>query len=267
MKNFRSDHMQNATVLSLASSSTSAELPLLARYNSYFRTQAADTQELIETAQAIRYQVYCLERQFENADEHHTGLESDAFDAAAVHSLVIHRPSGDAMGTARLILPQRAPEGLPIEQLLAENGFRAGNYFPVATAAEVSRFAISNTFRRRPGDNGVTPDSRTRDRECRSALPCLGLIQEVLRQSNALGLTHWAAVMEPKLLRMLALMGIHFTPVGPLVSHHGLRQPSYACIAQVLERLKRERPDHWMVVTDAGRLVPAEQPVVQRRAA
>jgi N-acyl amino acid synthase of PEP-CTERM/exosortase system len=261
--------MQSATVLSLVSSSAPAEQPvsLLSRYNTYFYTQAAETPELIKTAQAIRYQVYCLEREFENADEHCTGLESDVFDKAAVHSLVIHRPSGEAMGTARLILPQLAPEGMPIEQLLAENGLRAGDYFPVARSAEVSRFAISNTFRRRPGDNGATADARGRDRECRSALPCLGLIREIIRQSHELGLTHWAAVMEPKLLRMLALMGIHFTPVGPLVSHHGLRQPSYACIAEVLERLKRERPDHWMVVTDGGRLVPDEQSVVQRRAA
>lgn len=259
--------MQNATVLSLPASPAPAPVPLLARYNSYFRTQAAQTPELIKTAQAIRYQVYCLERQFENADEHVSGFETDVFDAAAVHNLVIHRPTGDAIGTARLILPQLAPEGLPIEQLLAENGLRADDYFPVARAAEVSRFAISNSFRRRPGDNAATADAPTRDRECRSAMPCLGLIQEVLRQSNELGLTHWAAVMEPKLLRMLALMGIHFTPVGPLVSHHGLRQPSYACIAEVLERLKRERPDHWMVVTDGGRLVPVAQPEPMRRAA
>jgi N-acyl amino acid synthase of PEP-CTERM/exosortase system len=79
-----------------------------------------------------------------------------------------------------------------------------------------------------------------------------------VRQSVARGLTHWAAVMEPKLLRMLAVMGIHFTPVGPLVDHHGLRQPSYCCISEMLERLKQERPDHWMVVTEAGTLLPDE---------
>jgi N-acyl amino acid synthase of PEP-CTERM/exosortase system len=103
--------------------------------------------------------------------------------------------------------------------------------------------------------------------ECRGSLPCLGLIQEIVRQSCALGLTHWAAVMEPKLLRMLAQIGFHFTPVGPLVSYHGLRQPSYASIPETLERLKRERPDHWMVVTDAGALMPAERRGAARRAA
>jgi N-acyl amino acid synthase of PEP-CTERM/exosortase system len=103
--------------------------------------------------------------------------------------------------------------------------------------------------------------------ECRGALPCLGLIREIIRQSHALGLTHWAAVMEPKLLRMLAAIGFHFTPVGPVVSYHGLRQPSYASIPETMARLKRERPDHWRVVTEDGVLMPAERTPVRRRAA
>ena len=240
-----------------------AQADLLTRYAAYFHSQAADTPQLLRTALAIRYQVYCLERKFEKAEENGDCLECDDFDAAAIHSLVIHRPSSQAIGTARLILPRYAEGGLPIEQLLRENGFRAGDYFPVASSAEVSRFSISNQFRRRRGDNGV---GETRINECRGALPCLGLIQEIVRQSRALGLTHWAAVMEPKLLRMLAAIGFHFTPVGPLVSYHGLRQPSYASIPETLERLKRERPDHWMVVTE-GRLIPAEAACAKLNAA
>jgi N-acyl amino acid synthase of PEP-CTERM/exosortase system len=249
-------------VVSLASAS--APLDLRSRYDSYFHSQVADTPALLRTALAIRYQVYCLERKFEKANEHGDCLESDDFDAAAIHSLVIHRPSSEAIGTARLILPRYSEGGLPIERLLRENGFRAGDYFPVATSAEVSRFSISNQFRRRRGDNGV---GEARYSECRGCLPCLGLIQEIIRQSRALGLTHWAAVMEPKLLRMLAAIGFHFTPVGPLVSYHGLRQPSYASIPETLERLKRERPDHWMVATDAGALMPEERTPMRRRAA
>ena len=267
--------MDGAAVLPLASSSAPADLvvdsgtDLLARYNSYFRSQLADTPDLLRTALAIRYQVYCLERKFEKADEHGDCLESDDFDAAAIHSLVIHKPSCEAIGTARLILPRYAEGELPIEHLLRQNGFRAGDHFPVATSAEVSRFSISNQFRRRRGDNGISEGGvgEARYSECRGALPCLGLIREIIRQSYALGLTHWAAVMEPKLLRMLAAIGFHFTPVGPLVSYHGLRQPSYASIPETMARLKRERPDHWMVVTDAGALMPREQAQVRRRAA
>jgi N-acyl amino acid synthase of PEP-CTERM/exosortase system len=255
--------MQDAPLSSIAPAATTPE-SFLERYNSYFRTQLADTQALVRTAQAIRYQVYCLERKFENPNEHGDCLEQDAFDGLSVHGLIFHRPTSDAIGTARLILPRAA---LPVRQLLAENGFRAGDYFPEGTTAEVSRFAISNRFRRHRSD-GVFADEdarHARDAECRSSLPFLGLAQEIIRQSQALGLTHWAAVMEPKLLRMLAAIGLHFTPVGPPVSHHGLRQPAYACIADTLERMRRERPDHWMVATDAGTLVPVQP--AQRRAA
>ena len=227
----------------------------LARYDSHFRTQLADTPELIRTAQAIRYQVYCLERKFESRDEHCGGLERDGFDADAVHALLFHRPTGDAIGTARLIPFIEMDVLQPIRHLLRENGLRARDHVPLRTTAEISRFAISNHLRRR-GDG--TP-------ECRSNLPCLGLVQELVRQSLDMGLTHWAAVMEPKLLRMLAVMGIHFIPVGPLVDHHGLRQPSICNLSEMLERLKSERPDHWMVVTDGGTLVP--DAVQERRAA
>ena len=248
--------MQDAIVFP---ASAGADLPAahLARYNSYFCSRAADTPALVRTAQAIRYQVYCLERGFEDPSRQDRGLECDALDARSVHSLLLHRPTADAIGTVRLILPQ-AGAALPAEALLAASGIRAGDLMPLASTAEVSRFAISNQFRRSRCD-GVFADGDIRLRrelECRGTLPCLGLLQEVTRQSLARGITHWMAVMEPKLIRMLAAIGIHFTPVGPLVSHHGLRQPSYGCIAAVLERLKRERPDNWMVVTDGGTLMP-----------
>lgn len=253
--------MKNAPVAMFASAARADGSQLLARYNMYFRTQAADTPASIEAALAIRYQVYCLERNFENAAHHSDGLEKDEFDRSAIHSLIVHRPTEQAIGTVRLILPGSPTQGLPIQQLLRENGLHAADYFPVETSAEVSRFAISNEFRRRSHDSTAqSRDGDTRLRpasERRSNLPCLGLIQSQLRRSIARGITHWAAVMEPKLLRMLAGMGIHFTPVGPLVSHHGLRQPSYCYLPGMLERLRRERPDYWNVVSNAGELADA----------
>jgi N-acyl amino acid synthase of PEP-CTERM/exosortase system len=243
-----------------------AATDMLTRYNDFFRTQRAVSPALVRLAQAIRYQVYCLERKFENEAEHGDRLESDAFDGAAVHSLIFHRPTAEAIGTARLIPLSGMDVLQPIRQLLRENGLRARDHLPLATTAEISRFAISNKFRRRRCDNGSEANAgEVFAPECRSNLPCLGLVQELVRQSMARGLTHWAAVMEPKLLRMLAAMGIHFTPLGPLVDHHGLRQPSYCNLSEMLERLKSERPDHWLVVTDGGALMPGY--AEERRAA
>ena len=240
---------------------TSARLngaELLQRYNTYFFTQTADTRGLIDTSLAIRFQVYCLERGFEDPAQHTNFLETDEFDTRATHSLIFHRPRAEAIGTARLLLPGTQAGGLPIEGLLRENRMSAADYFPLATTAEISRFAISNAFRRRSADiqTEFSFDDMPgrRESERRGNLPCLGLIQNLLRQSVEYKITHWAAVMEPKLLRMLAGMGIRFTPVGPLISHHGIRQPSYCHLPQMLESLRRERPDYWAVVTNAGEL-------------
>src|SRR3954454_1724840 len=39
------------------------------------------------------------------------------------------------------------------------------------------------------------------------------------------GLTHWCALMEPSLVRLLYATGVHFAPLGPMVDAYGRRQP------------------------------------------
>lgn len=234
------------------------------RFDAYFKLVSANTRELIDTAFALRYQVYCLERQFEDPTQQPGGLESDDHDRHAVHSLIFHRPRGEAIGTARLILPQARANSLPIQQLLRKNGLNPADYFPNEIAAEVSRFAISKEFRRRNFEAIRSADGK-RDRH--SNLPCLGLVQMLLRQSIELGVEYWGAVMEPQLLRMLAAMGIRFQPVGPLVSHHGLRQPSYCHVPLMLRNLALTRPESWAVVTNNGELMCSPAAVELRRVA
>jgi N-acyl amino acid synthase of PEP-CTERM/exosortase system len=228
-----------------------------------FELVPANTRELIETAFALRYQVYCLEREFEDPGQQAGKLETDEYDRHAVHGLIFHRPQSIAIGTARLILPQPRPESLPIQHMLKQNGLDAGDYFPNNLVAEVSRFAISRVFRRQ----SVGAASPPAGKRVHGNLPCLGLIQMLLRQSIELGIEYWAAVMEPKLLRMLAHMGIVFQPVGPLVAHHGLRQPSYCHLPSMLRNMAITKPDCWTVVTNNGELTCIPKVVELRQAA
>jgi N-acyl amino acid synthase of PEP-CTERM/exosortase system len=80
----------------------------------------------------------------------------------------------------------------------------------------------------------------------------LGLIESLVRMSVDNGITHWCAVMEPTLLRLLTRLGIHFEPIGPLVEYHGRRQPCYIPLEVLLPRVQRERPDVWEVITREG---------------
>ena len=234
-------------------------LELFARYSACFKSILADSPSLIRAAQSLRYQVYCLERHFEEPAQHSNGLECDEDDSRSIPGLVYYKDDPAPIGTARLILPRSdQAKSLPVQRLLESNSVSTSRFFPSAATAEVSRFAISKAFRKRVA---ISLERKTREpgraAELYTALPCLGLIQAMLRASMAQGITHWLAIMEPKLLRLLATLGIHFKSVGPLVSFHGLRQPSYCCIADMLDQLACEKPEHWNIVTDCGRLLPS----------
>lgn len=73
----------------------------------------------------------------------------------------------------------------------------------------------------------------------------LGLFAAIVRMSVEHNMTHWYAVMEPTLLRMLSRFRIRFRPIGPLVDYHGPRRPCLSTMDEILEGIHRKRPDLW----------------------
>jgi len=247
----------------LTVSSEPAGDTLLQQFNMHFETMTADTPELLPLAQRIRYQVYCVENHLENPADHPDALECDEFDAHAVQSLLVHRRTQAALGTVRLVLPlPHAPqESFAIQRLSNHPALRGSRALPLRSTAEVSRFSISRKFgrcvtdmktKRDPFETALACETRVRPS---SPLMRLGLIQALVRMSVDNGITHWCAVMEPTLLRMLAAMAVHFEPIGSLVEYHGWRQPCFCNVADVLCCVKRERPAFWDVLTLGGALL------------
>jgi N-acyl amino acid synthase of PEP-CTERM/exosortase system len=238
----------------------SDEPDLLTRFNTYFDTETANTASLIENAHALRYQVYCLEKKFEKPNQLLDGLEMDEFDSHALHGLLRYRPTNEVIGTVRLILPvkDQPAESFPVQQLVRGNDQNAFELLPIEKTVEVSRFAISKRFRRHYRDElrllGFSNLKMEGQTAWRRNLLCLGLLQILLRQSVERGVIYWVAVMEPKMLRMLAAIGIRYTPVGGLVVHHGLRQPCYCDVQKMLKILRCEYPEYWNVITNGGEL-------------
>jgi N-acyl amino acid synthase of PEP-CTERM/exosortase system len=229
-----------------------ADNSLLTRFNAHFRTFTANTPEQIREAQTIRYQVYCIENSLEYPNPE--GIESDCFDSHSVHSLLIYRAAGKALGTVRLIMPlaDEAEHCFPMQQVLPAAVVREFRKLPLDSAAEVSRFSISRQFRRMAeGSN----EEQAEFVSVSGPLMRLGLIQSLVRMSFEYGITHWCAMMEPTLLRMLAAMAIRFRPIGPLIEFHGLRQPCYCNLADILQAVRRERPAFWSVLTNGGALL------------
>jgi N-acyl-L-homoserine lactone synthetase len=209
-----------------------------------FEISVASTWERREAAYRLRHQVYCTERGYEAGEG---GREMDRFDVRAEHLLLTQRSTGRVVGTVRVVAP--APHGpdadLPMQRLCGPDVLRT---LPRASTGEVSRFAISKDLR----DAGCAGNAILR----------LGLLKGVLRLSDGMGLTHWCAVMEHTLLRLLRASSIHFEALGPAVEHRGLRQPCAASIDAMLARIKRERSALWDYFTEGGALWPETTGVV-----
>jgi N-acyl amino acid synthase of PEP-CTERM/exosortase system len=233
--------------------SRSGNVDLLAQHNRYYSTVLADSPALLKAAHALRFQVYCLERAFEKAEEHPDGLKKDAYDAHSVHGVVFHRPTRGAIGTARMILPKvGVDECFPVATLLRGSSLDLSDYVDLTKCIEVSRFAISKEFRRRKSDQ-MDAALLTRAQAGREInLAFLSLLQFVLRESVKRDVLYWTAVMEPKFLRLLARMGICYTAVGPMVMHHGIRQPCYCYLPDMLENARSVNRECWEVLTDGG---------------
>jgi len=65
--------------------------------------------------------------------------------------------------------------------------------------------------------------------------------------------------MEPSLLRLLTRFGIHFSPIGPAVDYHGIRQPCFASADEVLRRMHDESSAVWELITECGSLWPLDE--------
>jgi N-acyl-L-homoserine lactone synthetase len=179
----------------------------------------------------LRYQVYCVERGFEQG---RNGIEKDAADDRSRHALVVHSPTQTALGSVRVVAPAEGPGQYPMATACQPSLLRQ---LPLRTTGEVSRFAVS----------------KTRRMDCRdTAIVRLGLMQGIVRLSHEMGLTHLCAIMEPALLRLLRMNAIHFAALGPTVEYHGIRQPACGHIETILDRIRREQWDVWNYITAGG---------------
>ena len=241
-------------------------MSLIESFNEHLEGLSADTPELAQEAYRLRYHVYCEERGFEDPSRFPDCLEHDAFDPRSIQALVRHRKSGWPAGVVRLVLPDlNAPETpFPIELHCGDRFDQAAMKrfrVPRSQIAEVSRFAVVREFKRRDGEAamvaGVSPSLdylEPAPEDTRRFFPhiSLGLIAMLFVISANRGITHWYAVMEPSLSRLLTRFGIQFVPIGPLVDYHGRRQPMMASVDDLLDGVARTRPDFRALITSMG---------------
>src|SRR3974390_2579583 len=203
---------------------TGFDIPI--NYDRHFDVIRAATPSLVREAYRLRYQVYCVENPFEDPEQHISACESDDDDDRSIHTLLLHRRTGEIAGTSRVILPDQS-RPLPMATLLQGSDRRRFDR-SVAHTAELSRFAVTKQFRQRRGEECLGDATLIETERRLMPFISLGLIRGMFGICLEHGITHLAAVMEPPLIRILHRLGLHFTPKGGIVMHHGPLQPSLA---------------------------------------
>lgn len=219
----------------------------------------ADSEELKQEIYRLRFDVYAREFGFEKIEDHPTGLEMDEFDAHSVHFAAID-DNQDVIGTVRLVLEN--DKGFPIEHAV-ETTF-VGPRPPDSRIAEISRLAVSRTFRRRAEDGrfgvesyikksegGTLPDDEEQNEQQsnrKNPIIVLGLYQIMYHYSKRMGLSHWFMITETKLFHALKKYGFGFHQIGEPVEYHGIRVPYLGIIEEMEQNLHETNPDMLQLV-------------------
>ncbi|MEO8417832.1 MAG: PEP-CTERM/exosortase system-associated acyltransferase [Methylophilaceae bacterium] len=218
----------------------------------HFDFRIIDNTKYLRDSYALRYDVYCNERNFLVPEIYPSKLESDHFDEHAIHIGAIDR-AGVLVGTLRLVLP--STRGLPLfkhcELFNDEPDYAS---LPHSSTAEISRLAVSRSYRRRTNDalsdlanqEDAVPSTQAEDetmhRRHRSEI-ILGLYKTMYQVSKRRGITHWFAAMEKTLLRLLHRYSFAFNPIGPQIDYYGPVTPYLTKIAHIETGLRRQCPE------------------------
>ena len=223
-------------------------VPLEKRPQSFHCREIDDSPALLEQSFALRYQVYCLERGFLNSEHYPNQLETDAFDAHALHFGTTNL-QGELVGTARLVRESGA--GFPL--FLHCNIFAGETELdrPENTVVEVSRLSVSRKYRRRKddracGDQGAPPPhiitERRGERAEYGGELIVSLYKALYQASKRHGITHWLAATEKSLYRLLGKYAFPLRLIGPEIDYFGPVAPYLMDISEfdqvILSRTK-----------------------------
>jgi N-acyl amino acid synthase of PEP-CTERM/exosortase system len=226
-------------------------------YNSNLRFSVLGEPTDLSASFALRYEVYCRERNFLAPENYPSKLERDVYDNCAIHVGSINR-SGVMLGTIRLVLP--SDRGFPL--------FEHCTVFPEfshltdirsqQTAAEVSRLAVSKHIRKQNYivewklKHNVDQELRkigetSGDFEELGASPVkadimLGIYRTIYQVSKRQSITHWFAAMEKSLVRLMRRFHFAYTPIGPELDYYGCVTPYMVAISSIEQALYEHCP-------------------------
>ncbi|WP_421862763.1 PEP-CTERM/exosortase system-associated acyltransferase [Motiliproteus sp.] len=214
-------------------------------FKRYFFVRRAVSEQMKQVAFQVRYRVYCEELAFEDSTAFPDKLEQDGCDSYSDHFLIYHRGDQERVaGTIRLVSPQTQAQKLPVE-LHCFNSIDPSRFdlsrLTQGEYCELSRLAVTGDFRRRLGERDkpyVVEGGRGRLGFPNFPYIAVGLYMAAAASCSERGLGTVVVMMEPRMARHLARLGILFEQVGEVVDFHGWRAPYQITLESFFAHIK-----------------------------
>jgi N-acyl amino acid synthase of PEP-CTERM/exosortase system len=194
-------------------------------FDENYRVCFADTPYGVALHQRIRYQVFCLDRGFEDPDAFSAAREADDWDDQSAHFIVQSRSSGLWVAATRVVF-QESGKALPVETIDALQRDRLTK--PESRLAEISRFCIIRnrgaSALEAHSDNvivpawGVGPIGKAQQFEV-----TVGMIRTFIVFLLKRKYEYAIMLVTDAFARLLRKLGFVTRQVGPVTEHRGLR--------------------------------------------
>ncbi len=213
-------------------------------FPSLFETRIARTAEDVWVCRHVRYLAYCQDRSHFDAAAYPDRAEEDQDDERSVHALLTYRPTGAPIGAVRLILP---PGKFPVERVSPIDLARCEPSFPRSAFAEISRLCMTERYL----DADAAESSALRELR---PYAILGLLRGLVLLSREYDVRVWCGMMGAGVVRGAGLLGVRFQRIGRPVrlGAYGIKQPILGKVDEVLERMRKHKPELWGLVAHGG---------------
>ncbi|HEB78381.1 MAG TPA: PEP-CTERM/exosortase system-associated acyltransferase [Methylothermaceae bacterium] len=209
-------------------------------FDDRYQAVIADTEASKSIHYHLRYRVYCLEKRFEPVDRFEDQMEIDEYDRRSVHLLIQHKPSGQWVATARLVLGE--PETLPIARFARFS--LDGIDIRDKRFAELSRLSVLKSYRRHGEQQVNEPEV------------LLGLIRAARDCSAQMGLDYWLFLCRRSIMRIIGYFGMEMRIIGEPCEHRGIRYPYLGDLANGFDGIAKRSPEVHAMFSRKNTLIP-----------
>ncbi|CAH1387131.1 PEP-CTERM/exosortase system-associated acyltransferase [Candidatus Nitrotoga sp. M5] len=179
--------------------------------NNSYEVILADTEESKSIHYNLRYQIFCMEKGFEEASKFQDKMEKDVYDDNAIHFLV--KRNDRWIGTFRLVIDKFG--NLPFQKVSDSQKLIQSDLL----AAEFSRLGILRPFQKLR--NSQLPNE-TFENETDVMLKTLHAARDYCRAN---GIGHIICFCRRSISRVLKQFGLQAHSIGTVISYRGPRIP------------------------------------------